>query len=249
MSQVPQSLATRFTFSVDGIGNSTLAWDDANPQGRAEVNNSRLQAKATFTGLPSLNSDFGLKTARLLFDGTVFTDAKLEVFYLATATNHPPSQDPYDFSEGDTPNVFFYSVQILRPGNGYSPYVPFRFVSGITQPYVDTQYQDGVGWGYPMTLGGGQFYIDPVGAIAHENQHIFNHFVTVWGSQQLKQSGDDSDSDDLKDSWEVSKYGNLSKGWQEYFDDFDEPLAQEAPSKLPKALREDQSWQVPGPNL
>ena len=92
ISSLPAAEQTKFTFEVDAIGNSTFAWDAANPQGRPSVSGDFITATATFTGLPQNNSDFGLKKARLKYDAANVGEAIFEVFFPRDATNHPLGQ-------------------------------------------------------------------------------------------------------------------------------------------------------------
>ena len=55
------SVRDRVSFTIDPIAGSTLRWDPSNPNGKAKIENGFLVAKATFTGLPAKNDDFGLR--------------------------------------------------------------------------------------------------------------------------------------------------------------------------------------------
>ncbi len=98
------AFAQRVTFAIDNINGSVLAWDGANPGGRASINGAQLTARVTFTGLPANNADFGQKQVRVLLDGKVVGRKKIEVFYPRDATNHPGGV-------AGTPNWFYYWQQ------------------------------------------------------------------------------------------------------------------------------------------
>lgn len=99
---MPTTTQAKFIFEVDTIGSSTFAWDAANPGGKATVSGDFITATATYTGLPQNNSDFGLKKARMKFDGNNAGEAKFEVFFPKYEKNHP--------GEGNevTPNWSYY---------------------------------------------------------------------------------------------------------------------------------------------
>jgi hypothetical protein len=92
----------RVKWTVQAIGGSALSWNFSWPGENAK--GEGLSCTATFTGLPTSNSDFGLKQVKmeLLLDGTTvdLTDTtNIEVFYPKTATNNP---------DGTVPNWFYY---------------------------------------------------------------------------------------------------------------------------------------------
>ncbi|MES2738378.1 MAG: hypothetical protein V4672_18805 [Verrucomicrobiota bacterium] len=98
-----------YTFALDGISNSTFAWDAANPGGKVTVNGNFITATATYTGLPQANQGFGLKKARVnLYNATV-AEADFEVFFPRDDTNHPGG-------EAGAPNWFHY-WSLLIPGH------------------------------------------------------------------------------------------------------------------------------------
>ncbi|MCX6849229.1 MAG: hypothetical protein NTY98_09945 [Verrucomicrobia bacterium] len=113
---VDQSAAdqAKYTFDVDAIGSSVLSWPTANTGGKASVSGEYLTATAIFTGLPQNNSDFGLKTVRLKFDGNEVVNTQFEVFFKRDATNHPGT------GAGNDPNWFYYWGQIQ--GNQHLEY-------------------------------------------------------------------------------------------------------------------------------
>ena len=77
-------------FSVDPIGDSTMAWDASNPDGVPTVSENCLIATVTFTGLPKTNSDFGKKKASISCRGAIYDQNDYEVFFAKIAKNHPP---------------------------------------------------------------------------------------------------------------------------------------------------------------
>jgi hypothetical protein len=82
----------RYRFVMPNVGDSALAWDPANPLGQPMINGEILEAKITYTGLPTENLAFGLKTARLVFGSVPVVDQPFEVFYPRDGNNHPGSQ-------------------------------------------------------------------------------------------------------------------------------------------------------------
>src|SRR5262249_4981808 len=92
----------RVTFSVDPIGLVFPVWDHpGNPGGRASISGNTLVATATFTGLPTHNRDFGNKLAELKFNDITVDSARTQMFYEATALQHPGST-------AGPPNWFYY---------------------------------------------------------------------------------------------------------------------------------------------
>lgn len=108
---VSQSAAdqAKYAFDVDAIGSSVLGWVGT-AGNTATVSGEYLTATATFTGLPQNNTDFGLKTVRLKFDGSVVVAAEFEVFFDRDATNHPGN------GAGSDPNWFYYWGQAAGTG-------------------------------------------------------------------------------------------------------------------------------------
>jgi hypothetical protein len=105
VGSMPAAEQAKFTFEVDAIGNSTFAWDAANPAGTATASGDFITATATFTGLPQNNTDFGLKKARVKHGGNNAGEAKFEVFFPKDAENHP-ELGPYQ--NGRPQNWFKY---------------------------------------------------------------------------------------------------------------------------------------------
>jgi hypothetical protein len=102
IGSMPADEQAKLTFALDTIGNSTLAWDAANPGGKATVSGEFITAKATYKGLPLNNSDFGLKTARVKHGSSNAQEARFEVFFPQKGVNHPGE------GSGRVPNWFFY---------------------------------------------------------------------------------------------------------------------------------------------
>ncbi len=98
---IANQVASRCHFSVDTIGNSTMTWDAANPNGVPTASNDFLLAKVTFTGLPTNNFAFGAKKAGIYFDSTKQDEEPYEVFFAKWAKNHGGGST-------NDPNWFFY---------------------------------------------------------------------------------------------------------------------------------------------
>lgn len=94
----------RCIHALPTIAGSTFAWDAANPGGKSTASGEHLIAKATYTTLPALNSEFGLKQAEFKCDGHTDTlpNAEFEVFFAKDEKNHP------GVGAGTTPNWYFY---------------------------------------------------------------------------------------------------------------------------------------------
>jgi hypothetical protein len=204
IGEMPAEIKNKFTFEIDTIGSSIFTWAGANPGGKASVNGDFISATATYTGLPHSNSDFGLKRARVKFDGTNIGEAKIEVFYDAKAKNH---------TGGDLahPNWFHYYKQNAG-GEAYN-YDP---TPGARSTSLSAGGDSSIKIGdYVHTLGGqfitttkiggllkatvwsstNKYYAHFSGVLAHERQHA-NGEVT-------QGSATDPDSDWLSTSLET----------------------------------------------
>ena len=97
----------RCVFTLPTIAGSTFAWDAANPGGKSTASGENVIAKATYTTLPALNSEFGLKEAEFMCDSEtdVLPKAEFEVFYMKDETNHP-EVGPYPGPR--PPNWYYY---------------------------------------------------------------------------------------------------------------------------------------------
>jgi len=96
----------RCVYALPAIAGSTFAWDAANPGGKSTTSGEHVVAKATYTTLPALNSEFGPKQAQFECDGHADTlpKADFEVFFDRDADNHP-EVGPYP---GPRPKNWFY---------------------------------------------------------------------------------------------------------------------------------------------
>ena len=181
---MPAAEQAKFTFEVDTIGNSTFAWDAANPGGKVTVSGDFLTAIATYTGLPQNNTDFGLKKARVKHSGNNVGEAKFEVFYDAKAKNHPGGVPVHT-------NWFHYYKQNLGGGaygyndNGHNNSGRSGSLSQggdesiVIGPeafdgdeYITTAIQNGrlraTGWSSTT-----KYYANFCGVVAHERQHAY----------------------------------------------------------------------------
>jgi hypothetical protein len=96
----------RCIYTLPTIAGATFAWDAANPGGKSTASGEHVIAKATYTTLPALNSEFGLKEAEFKCDSdtSVLPKAGFEVFYMKNETNHP-EVGPYP---GPRPQNWYY---------------------------------------------------------------------------------------------------------------------------------------------
>ena len=115
--------AQPFRFEVESIGDSLLVWDNVNQGGEASIEGNRVTAHATFEGLPTENSAFGNKQARLFLGDALLAKQSFEVFFPKNGSNHPETEsDPasnwfyYWSQEIDVPNL-----KIHRRGCALSP--------------------------------------------------------------------------------------------------------------------------------
>jgi len=94
----------RCVYTLPTIAGSTFAWDATNPGGKSTASGEHVIAKATYTTLPTLNSEFGIKEAEFKCDSdiNVLPKAEFEVFFMKEEKNHP------GVGEGTTPNWYFY---------------------------------------------------------------------------------------------------------------------------------------------
>jgi hypothetical protein len=120
IASLPVEEQSKFSFELDSIGDSSFAWNAANPKGKAVVNGDFITATATYTGLPKNNSDFGLKRARVKYDARNAGEAPFEVFFARDARNHPGS-------DSNNPNWLYYYSRLVNKLVTNSPdpnYVP-----------------------------------------------------------------------------------------------------------------------------
>lgn len=197
----------KFKFEVDAIGNSTFAWDAANPGGKATVSGDFLTATATYTGLPQNNTDFGLKKARVKYDGNNAGEAKFEVFFPKGATNHPGT------GSGATPNWYHYWAGTAVAGYDLTSGT-YSYASGGAGDYAlyngnpaNPQYTIHG----PASAGHEQYNsaglnVDRKGidtlacTLVHEKTH--RQVDQNWLPGGIWHGKPDSDSDELPDDWE-----------------------------------------------
>jgi hypothetical protein len=197
-------------FTVGDITGSVKAWHNDNPNGKAKVNGDLLTATVTFTGMPTENGSFGTKTARITCSGGGLSFDKTteyEVFYNATATNHPTCA-----SCANCPNWFYYykkasgggsytygagllTSQSSSAGGDGSIKLADNVYSGgqyITTIINSTGRLNATGWS-----GINKYYPHFCGVLAHERQHAN-------GEQSPPGGTTDRDSDWLTNAFETS---------------------------------------------
>jgi Bacterial TSP3 repeat len=100
----------KFLFDLDAIKGSTFAWSlPANAGGKATITGDLLTATATYTALPPNTAAFGLKKARIKYDGVLSVEKNFEVFFPRDASNHAGGT-------AGTKNWFHYWL-LLIPGH------------------------------------------------------------------------------------------------------------------------------------
>lgn len=203
---IPTGFANLITnkvhFSVAAISGSTMAWNAANPGGRPMASGDYLVATATFTGLPSDNSALGGKMAAVYCDGSKQDEKAYEVFYYATAANHPGGT-------ATDPNWFYYYKQNAGGGaytyksSGRSDCVSAGGDATIgiaNEAYAGDEYiRTWVIGGQLEAIaisGTTKYYANFLGVLAHERQHANN--------QTNAGPPTDADSDRLSNTFETN---------------------------------------------
>jgi hypothetical protein len=210
IGSMPAAEQAKFTFELDTITNSTFNWDATdNPGGRVKASGDYITAKATYTGLPEQNDQFGLKKARLKYDGNVIAKAEFEVFFPRDETNHPGK------GAGTDPNWFFYWLQTVTL-LGPNPVVEYTKSGSAYNPNTNKfKLSDGDRLSYDAPYGTNNPLqgIDNFAWTArHESQHykdwcdywdVENQGVTKWQAAYGKDGPDDN-----KDPQTTSKLGS-----------------------------------------
>jgi hypothetical protein len=215
-------------FTVDTIGNSTMAWHQDNPGGKATVSGDTLIATVTFTNLPSSNSAFGKKTAKITCTGSFGTIEKstdYEVFFPKNATNHPSNA-----SNSNWPNWMFYWLQTITPLG--SPTFKYGTSSFFTPGTTEITLSAGDAGSYNAPYGANNPLegIDNFAwTVIHESQHykdwldLWNNNYSYWLNNYSGKTtpGGDKDSDFIPNRTEdVNLNGTYDTGdlydWQVY---------------------------------
>ncbi|MCW5551572.1 MAG: hypothetical protein KIS67_05320 [Verrucomicrobiae bacterium] len=146
-------LTNRVRFEADDIGSAQKVWSADNPDGRPVANGAELTATLYYINLPTNNSDFGLKFARVLLDGEVHDQKCFWAFYPADAFNHPGPNPPPDGSQGKRPRNYFYYYMQTQAGaptktqhgpfykgdaehwgtSEFEPWPPYRYFAAYSQ--------------------------------------------------------------------------------------------------------------------
>ncbi|MDP0494657.1 MAG: hypothetical protein Q7Q73_00485 [Verrucomicrobiota bacterium JB024] len=202
-----QQISSLVTFTVENIGQAPT-WDSANPGGLASVQNGSLTAKATFTGLPANNTDFGTKTVSVKLGSQVAEEAEIEVFFRRDEKNHPGPKN------GITPNWLYYWLQTLTP---LGPNPKFNYdVSSYYDPSTNAIFlSDGDRGSYDAPYGKNNPLegIDNFAwTVFHESQHYLD-WVNYWdvendGITNWQNAYGGLDPNDNKDPHETSRGGS-----------------------------------------
>jgi hypothetical protein len=194
----------KYKFVVTGVGDSAMAWDAANPVGAPTINGDFIEATVRFTNLPTQNSAFGPKIARVLFRGFPAVDQSFEVFYRTLATNHPGNP-------AGTLNWFYYWMQTPANLTAGAPTVYNNAaLSFYNFPFEDKIYIGSNApteapdiWGNPKGIDGFAWYT------AHEAKHR-SQMAELWPNGYQQTLDQDTDGvipanrtgDDIPDSAE-----------------------------------------------
>lgn len=256
LSKFGQSIQDKLHFDVSAVGGAKKNWGSFTG-GKPKITGDILEAELKFEGLPDNNSDFGLKTAEVFYDGKSVADAKCEVFYPAYAKNHPTGDAKH-------PNWFHYYKQnagggaygydstpgarsMSTSGGGEKSISIGDYVHSPGGEYITTTTVGGqlkaVGWS-----GTYKYYAEFLGVLAHEGQHATKESKTG-----------DSDGDDLPDLFETgtsltdpkNKYS--ARGSNPLFTDpgfSDDEIYAGGPVEETATLNADtsQDWANPGTN-
>ncbi len=186
----------RYKFIVMGVGDSVMAWDPTNPLGQPTISGDVLEAKVAFAGLPTNNSAFGPKTARLAFGGVPVVDQSFEVFFPTQHTNHPGGQY-------GSPNWYYYWMQ--TPANKTNN-TPTIYNNG-SRSFYNFPFEDKIYLSNDAASVGSALQGTPVGidyfawTTAHEAKHS-TQLMAFWpggynaaldndGPSYLRSKGDD----------------------------------------------------------
>lgn len=194
------------SFTIDSVGNAAPSYSASRWSPEPDVVWRRyILCDATIIGLPANNSDFGLKTARMYYKGSLVAENNYEVFYTATANNHPSCTLCLN-----CPNWFYYYKQ-ASGGGSYtydSSLSTSQSISGggeSTIRIANNAYSGGCYYKtiYDMGLlkvtgisSINKYYPHFCGVIAHERQHANNECYPA-------SIYTDSDMDYLKNDYEL----------------------------------------------
>jgi hypothetical protein len=157
----------------------------------------------TFTGLPASNWDFGPKTVKVYYKGTLVNSVGIKVFFLKYMTNHPGA------GSGTTPNWYYY-WNYAGVDTGTHQYDGTLACDG-SYTCGDSYFKIG---SYAAGTDGGLVVkkdgIDNFGSTClHEKAHM-DYFLNTWGTWAnylSRRATEDIDGDGLKDSQEPSLIG------------------------------------------
>jgi hypothetical protein len=227
----------RCIYTLPTIAGSTFTWDAANPGGKSTASGEHVIAKATYTTLPALNSEFGLKEAEFKCDSdtSVLPKAEFEVFFMKDEENHP-ELGPYP--SGRPPNWFYYWKEGGVCGIPTDAQYDSAGDFGYTRPGVDTilrlgpdapttntgpeTYTGSATYGSVTVTGQGEGTQCVAETVAHELYHLTLHTLLAGRA--------DGDGDGIADADEASLDGinsdpadpntfNMGGGYGGYGDD------------------------------
>jgi hypothetical protein len=211
------SVLDRVSFTIDPIAGSTLRWDASNPNGKAKIENGFLVAKATFTGLPAKNDEFGQKTVQLLLDGQLYEKTLVEIFFPKFGINHPGGVV-------DDPNWFYYwqegQVCGIAPGDQFDGTKPQNYIA-YSRPWDDsdvrlcppaaltnlgpTTYTGASAWGSAVGVGTGRGIKKVAEVLEHERKHIA--IYKAYHARIAANPGIDGDRDHVPNANEANDAG------------------------------------------
>ncbi|WP_221391056.1 hypothetical protein [Dyadobacter sp. NIV53] len=200
---VRNHFAGKIKFEIGAIGTSALTWDQ--PGGIAVYSGTSFKAKATYTGLPNNNSDFGEKTLKMVIQDCNSMDItnKNKVFFTKDATNN---------TLGIEPNWFYYWNQFI-PHERIATLIYDSGLGGyaVTNPITRVTKISSLSSGHNDETGhrGLHTFYETV---AHESHHIVL-WEGWWGIGGSPIAANDTDNDTYPDNWESSNADAISFGF------------------------------------
>lgn len=197
----------RCFFKLPTITGSNFAWDAANTDGKSSDSGEHLIAKATYTNLPTNNTDFGLKQAEFSCDGddSILPKNDFEVFYPATEKNHAGG-DPahpnwfhyYRQNEGGTDYTYDPILLTSRTQSGVPNSIQIADNAYSGGDYITTTMINGSLFATGRS-GTFKYYRYFYSVVVHERHHA-NNELTVAASIPPQ----DTDGDSLPDTYETA---------------------------------------------
>lgn len=198
--EIAGEVSDKLKWKIKTIKKSELTWDNSWP-GDPKSGKGIGPLTATFTGLPQSNDDFGLRKIELYFvkdrKETFLKQAYIETFFEKEAKNHPGGQ-------AGSPNWYYYWGELVPPeATRYWRSEEYGGPFGTDVGYFYFLFREGHKGFIEIYNVNRSSIKDCTGVMAHENWHAID-WRGVWPSG-YGVDGEDSDSDHLRDAWELGK--------------------------------------------